>query len=324
VNAAYRRHRNTRSSHCCWRNHHSTAPRWRTFDQSRTWRSSLKSSRGSSLIRSCDISRHTTYYHAFNQHTGGTIQQRWRACASHLTSTTPPIVKKWRCSACLTSVRPSTALITTFCYVIWSSRSALRAHHWHRLGRSCTVAHSKFATLVNFQPSFYCSSVYHRGRSLGRCCFYCTLQSCLMSSQVLDLLDIRTRMTHTISAPAASTSTTTQTFVECVERVDAWMSSNRLRMNADKMQLVWLGTRQQLDKLSTTELSPLSARVQFSRTVSDLGVLIDGNRSAVVRFFCFALSQVTTSPNDHASWFTMSRASKRITSISANTELTFA
>ena len=97
-----------------------------------------------------------------------------------------------------------------------------------------------------------------------------------MSWQVLDLLDIRTRMTH--SAPAASTSTTTQMFVECVEHVDAWMSSNRLWMNTDKTHLVWLGTRQ-LDKLSTTELSLLSARVQFSTTVSDLGVLTDGQLS---------------------------------------------
>ena len=82
-----------------------------------------------------------------------------------------------------------------------------------------------------------------------------------------------------IIAPAASTSTITQMFVECVERVDAWMSSNRLSMNADKTQMVWLGTRQQLDKLSVTELSLLSARVQFSTTVSDLGVLIDGQLS---------------------------------------------
>ena len=68
-------------------------------------------------------------------------------------------------------------------------------------------------------------------------------------------------------------------FVECVECVDAWMSSNRLRMNAEKTQLVWLGTRQQLDKLSMTELSLLSATVQFSTTVSDLGVLIDSQLS---------------------------------------------
>jgi len=41
------------------------------------------------------------------------------------------------------------------------------------------------------------------------------------------------------------------------------MGSNRLKMNADKTQLLWLGTRQQLDKLSITELSLLSARVIF-------------------------------------------------------------
>ena len=46
-------------------------------------------------------------------------------------------------------------------------------------------------------------------------------------------------------------------------------------MNADKIQLVWLGRRQQLVKLSSTELSLPSRRVQFSMTVSNLGILID-------------------------------------------------
>jgi len=55
--------------------------------------------------------------------------------------------------------------------------------------------------------------------------------------------------------------TTVQQFVSCVEKVDAWMSSNWLKMNADKMQLIWLRTRQQLDKLTVTEPSLLSARV---------------------------------------------------------------
>ena len=73
--------------------------------------------------------------------------------------------------------------------------------------------------------------------------------------------------------------TSVQQFVSCVEKVDAWMSSNRLKMNADKTQLICLGTRQQLDKLTVTELSLLSARVQLSTTVSDLGVLIDGQLS---------------------------------------------
>jgi len=57
------------------------------------------------------------------------------------------------------------------------------------------------------------------------------------------------------------------------------MSSDRLRMNADKTQLIWLGTKQQLDELSMTELDLLSARVRFSTAVSDLGVLVDSQRS---------------------------------------------
>jgi len=60
-----------------------------------------------------------------------------------------------------------------------------------------------------------------------------------------------------ISALATSASTIAQRFASCVEWVDAWMSSNRLRMNADKTQLIWLGTKQQLDELSVTELDLL-------------------------------------------------------------------
>jgi len=53
------------------------------------------------------------------------------------------------------------------------------------------------------------------------------------------------------------------------------MRSNRLKMNADKTQLLWLGTRQQLNKLSVKELQLLGAGVSFSVSVSNLGVTID-------------------------------------------------
>ena len=44
-----------------------------------------------------------------------------------------------------------------------------------------------------------------------------------------------------ISAPAPFAMTTVQQFVSCVEKVDAWMSSNQLKMNADKTQLICSG-----------------------------------------------------------------------------------
>jgi len=43
-------------------------------------------------------------------------------------------------------------------------------------------------------------------------------------------------------------------------------------MNADKTQLVWLGTRQQLNKLTTTDLSLSYTGVKLSSSVLDLGV----------------------------------------------------
>jgi len=53
-----------------------------------------------------------------------------------------------------------------------------------------------------------------------------------------------------------------QRFISYVQRTDEWMSSNRLKMKADRTQLLWPGTRQQLDKLSVTGLQPLSATSQ--------------------------------------------------------------
>ena len=56
----------------------------------------------------------------------------------------------------------------------------------------------------------------------------------------------------------------------------AWCKfATNMKMNADKTQLLWLGTRQQLNKLSVKELELLGARVSFSGSVSNLGVTTD-------------------------------------------------
>ena len=91
-----------------------------------------------------------------------------------------------------------------------------------------------------------------------------------------------------ISAPADSADIVVDRFISCVERIEAWMSSNRLKMNADKTQIIRLGTRQQLAKLSTTEIQLLSSTVEFSSAVSNLGVLIDmDNHVASLSRSCF-------------------------------------
>ena len=78
------------------------------------------------------------------------------------------------------------------------------------------------------------------------------------------------------------------------------MGSNRLKLNADKTQVIWVGTRQQLDKIHITELQLQSAIVQFADTVSDLGVVVDSQLNmsahvtAVSRSCLFQLRQLRT------------------------------
>ena len=38
-------------------------------------------------------------------------------------------------------------------------------------------------------------------------------------------------------------------FADCVADVDSWMDRNRLKLNTDKTQIIWVGNRQQLAKL---------------------------------------------------------------------------
>ena len=40
----------------------------------------------------------------------------------------------------------------------------------------------------------------------------------------------------------------------CIGVIDKWMRSNKLKLNADKTQLIWLGTRQQIVKIDNTPI----------------------------------------------------------------------
>jgi len=65
----------------------------------------------------------------------------------------------------------------------------------------------------------------------------------------------------------------------CIVKIRDWMASNRLKLNEDKTQVIWLGTRHQLSKLTENTLTLPNATVQFSTVVNDLGVQIDSQLS---------------------------------------------
>jgi len=46
-----------------------------------------------------------------------------------------------------------------------------------------------------------------------------------------------------------------QALIDCVLVIQRWSNSHRLKLNAAKWEVIWLGTRQQLAKLSQAELT---------------------------------------------------------------------
>ena len=61
----------------------------------------------------------------------------------------------------------------------------------------------------------------------------------------------------------------------CIDGINKWMSSNRLKLNADKTQFIWLGTSAQLMKVNSITITLTDAVIQVSDTVTCLGVVID-------------------------------------------------
>jgi len=86
--------------------------------------------------------------------------------------------------------------------------------------------------------------------------------------------------------------------LNCINEISDWMSSNRLRLNPDKTELIWFVTPHQSDAVLTSHLSVGSASIIPSTTVRNLGVVFDkqlnfsAHTSNVVRSCFYQLRQL--------------------------------
>ena len=78
-----------------------------------------------------------------------------------------------------------------------------------------------------------------------------------------------------LHCPSINQSTAASSLAECIENVERWMRSNRLKLNSDKTQFMWLGSKQQLAKIET-ECMPIGEHcIKFSKFAKNLGVTFD-------------------------------------------------
>ena len=67
----------------------------------------------------------------------------------------------------------------------------------------------------------------------------------------------------------------------CLESIDRWMASNRLKLNGDKTEFIWIGSKRRFRQVQPNPLSVSGASVMPSNVVRDLGVYVDGDLSMI-------------------------------------------
>ena len=107
--------------------------------------------------------------------------------------------------------------------------------------------------------------------------------------------------------------------LDCICAIDAWMGSNRLKMDSVKIQMIWLVTRQQLASLHVTLIRLHDGTtVVFSTSVRNLGVLFDNEMSIMahvnysITSSCFFICGSYISFGDHSHRMQQEHSSMRL------------
>ena len=69
-----------------------------------------------------------------------------------------------------------------------------------------------------------------------------------------------------VSVPVDAVSPATTRLSQCIADVAEWFSMNRLRLNPGKTQVIWLGSKQLVDKVDIVDVPVMSTRSEW-RTV---------------------------------------------------------
>ena len=64
-----------------------------------------------------------------------------------------------------------------------------------------------------------------------------------------------------------------------IEEVGVWMKGNKLKMNNDKTELIAIGSKSKLKQVSTNSMVFQDCEIEFSKSVRNLGVLLDESLS---------------------------------------------
>ncbi len=82
-----------------------------------------------------------------------------------------------------------------------------------------------------------------------------------------------------VSTSTSDVHLTIDRFSSCMVDVNDWFSASRLRLNPSKTQVLWLGPKYGISRLTVREIPVVTASVQVSDSARVLGVMVDSQLS---------------------------------------------
>ena len=136
------------------------------------------------------------------------------------------------------------------------SRSGRRVHYGARL---CAVSHKA--------PVWarYCTSYIYSRYPTSRLCRRAGLTTHMYADDIQSYLH---------SNPRESLQAV-RLMKMALGQLEDWMKVNRLKLNQDKTQFMWIGKKQMLDKINREDLHSHFPDMKFLSSVNDLGVVLD-------------------------------------------------
>ena len=140
-------------------------------------------------------------------------------------------------------------------------------------------ARSRSPVTANCPRSSLCRSACHKEASSVRCCTFSTLLNCSPSSHSIICGCICTWSQVYVTTPALDAAAAVVRLSVAIADINDWMKASRPRLNPSKTQVMWLGTKQQLDKIIIKDIPLLSIVVTVVDLARNLGVNIDSQLS---------------------------------------------
>jgi len=84
-----------------------------------------------------------------------------------------------------------------------------------------------------------------------------------------------------LSSTVNDVPTSVDRLARCIADLAAWLSASQLSLNPTKTQVLWLGSKYQVDRITVRHVPVLSSSVQVVDSACDLGVVIDSHLTMV-------------------------------------------